>query len=49
MGRFVVSKKKKKRVFGVFWNHSQYIKKVLKFVLIGIAVKIGFSCLVGSF
>ncbi len=27
MGHFVVSKKKKKRVFGVFWNHSQLLKR----------------------
>ncbi|WRD16834.1 hypothetical protein E5K58_06105 [Helicobacter pylori] len=31
--RFVVSKKKK-RVFGVFWNHFKLLKRVLKFVLI---------------
>ncbi len=48
MGRFIVSKKKKKRFFGVLETFS-IIKKVLKFVLIGIAVKIGFSYLVGSF
>ncbi len=46
MGRFVVSKKKKKkkkkkkRFFGVLETFS-IIKKVLKFVLIGIAVKMG--------
>ncbi len=48
--RFAVSKKKKKKkVFGVFLEPFSIIKKVLKFVLIGIAVKIGFSCLLGSF
>ncbi len=47
MGRFVVPKKKK-RFFGVLETFS-IIKKVLKFVLIGIAVKIGFIYLVGSF
>ncbi len=45
--RFVVSKKKK-RFWGVLEPFS-IIKKVLKFVLTGIAVKIGFSYLVGSF
>ncbi|WQV85911.1 hypothetical protein KVM76_06380 [Helicobacter pylori] len=42
MGRFVVSKKKKKKkgFWGVLEPFS-IIKKVLKFVLIGIAVKMG--------
>ncbi len=38
--RFVVSKKKKKGFWGVLEPFS-IIKKVLKFVLIGIAVKMG--------
>ncbi len=48
MGRFVIPKKKKKGFWGVletFFN----IKKGLKSGLIGIAVKMGFSYLVGSF
>ncbi len=50
MGCFVVPKKKKKKkgFWGVLEPFS-IIKKVLKFVLIGIAVKMGFSYLVGSF
>ncbi|GAA7665761.1 hypothetical protein JP0145_08790 [Helicobacter pylori] len=45
MGRFVVSKKK-----GGFWSVLEpfsIIKKVLKFVLIGIAVKMGVYLLGG--
>ncbi|OOC26857.1 hypothetical protein BZK23_06310 [Helicobacter pylori] len=38
----------KKGFFGVLEPFS-IIKKVLKFVLIGIAIKWEFSCLVGSF
>ncbi len=39
--RFVVSKKKKKKGFWGVLEPFSIIKKVLKFVLIGIAVKMG--------
>ncbi len=48
MGRFVVSKKKKKKGFWGILEPFLIIKRVLKFVLIRIAVKWGFDCLLGS-
>ncbi len=47
MGRFVVSKKKKKKGFWGVLEPFLIVKKVLKFVLIGIAVKMGVYLLGG--
>ncbi len=49
MGVLLFQKKKKKKGFWGVLEPFSIIKKVLKFVLIGIAVKMGFSYLVGSF
>ncbi len=47
MGCFVVSKKKKKKGFLVFWKHFLILKGGLKSGLIGIAVKMEIHLLGG--